>query len=146
MPSSCLILGNEATDKRCSASGWEAIEKILTTANHLLPIELQQRYGKSTLQPIEIPGQQSLRNFRIVRQEPHELESGYDLETPTTTIQQAAIADSLSSTATLWNLALTNATTRGHGSLLESLDSIHARPEPAILSLLVGSSLCIIVL
>ena len=80
-----------------------------------------------TLGSIEVAGQQSLRQLSIKHQvAPGANESGYDSEVPIATLQQAAIADALSSAATLWNLALTNVTTRGHGSVLESLDSIHS--------------------
>ncbi len=41
------------------------------------------------------------------------------------TSQQSAIADALSSTAVIWNLALNNVSTNGHGSVLLELDAIH---------------------
>ena len=98
----------------------------MTTANHLLPLEYQSVYSVYNLASIEVPGQQSLRQLTIEHQTSSENEQGYDSEIATAALQQAAIADALSSAATLWTLALTNVTTRGHGSVLESLDSIHS--------------------
>ena len=106
-------------------NGWEAIQTYLITANHLLP-EYQSLYGVHTPLAIEVPGQSSLRQLFMARETSEDPEPGYDPIASVATLQQGAIADALSSAATLWNIALTNVTTRGHGSVLESLDSIHS--------------------
>ena len=51
---------------------------------------------------------------------------GYDISIAVTTIQQAAVADALSTTGALWNEALQNITTKGHGTILEQLNAEHS--------------------
>ena len=42
------------------------------------------------------------------------------------TTQQAAVADALSTTGVMWQLALQNMTSKGHGSVLDQLDAVHS--------------------
>ena len=39
--------------------------------------------------------------------------------------QHSAVADALTTTGILWNVAMTNTSTKGHGSVLSQLDSVH---------------------
>ena len=51
---------------------------------------------------------------------------GCDPETILAIIQQAAVADALTATGTLWNIALSNVTTKGHGHPEDQLDAVHS--------------------
>lgn len=70
-------------------------------------------------------GANSLRQLLITDQ-PTINGLGYDPITAVATIQQAAVADALSTTGALWNLARQNFTTNGHGSVLDQLDAVHS--------------------
>ena len=74
---------------------------------------------------IETPGKTSLRRLRLAVQD-NVFGPGYDPEAIIATIQQAAIADALTATGTLWNLALSNVTTKGHGHPEDQLDAVHS--------------------
>lgn len=54
------------------------------------------------------------------------LGSGYDLWTAEATIPQVAVADALSSTGLLWNIARSNVRTKDHGSISDELDAVHS--------------------
>ena len=88
-------------------------------------MEYQLLYRTHSPVSVEVTGQNSFRELRIARQVSESEASGYDRSIAVATTQQAAIADALSTTAVLWAVALTNVTTNGHGSVLESLDAIH---------------------
>ena len=71
-------------------------------------------------------GAGSLRQLAFANQSPIYSGPGYDPVTVAATTQQAAVADALSTTGVLWNLALENVTTKGHGSVLDQLDAVHS--------------------
>ena len=77
---------------------------------------------------IQVIGSTSLRQLRISYQASVNSGPGlgYDNITVIATTPQAAIADALSTTGALWNVALGNVTTKGHGSVLDQLDAVHS--------------------
>ena len=119
---SCLVSDPLLIENDCPSSSWQAIESYLSLTNGLLPLNFQLEY-EITPAPAYIPiaGAHSLRQLGIVHEG-----SGYDLWTVAATIPQVAVADALSSTGLLWNLARSNVRTKGHGSVLEELDAVHS--------------------
>lgn len=73
---------------------------------------------------IEATGKNSLRQLRLDAQ--INAEPGYDPQTIVATIQQAAVADALTATGSLWSIALSNITTKGHGHPEDQLDAVHS--------------------
>lgn len=113
----------------CPSSGWQAIETYMSIANGLIPLSYQSNY-LATPAPayVQSIGANSLRQLRISFQPSLNTGPGYDYDNITTisTTPQAAVADALSTTGALWNLALNNVTTKGHGSVLEEFDAVHS--------------------
>ena len=100
----------------------------MSFANGLSPLHFQSEYH-TTSAPAFYPvaGAHSLRQLRIGHQTPiNNVEAGYDPVLAVATTQQAAVADALSTTGVLWNRALANVTTKGHGSVLDQLDGVHS--------------------
>lgn len=75
---------------------------------------------------IPIAGAHSLRNLYIAHEVPYSFELGYDPVTVVATTPQVAVANALSSTGLLWNLARSDMRTKGHGSVLDELDAVHS--------------------
>lgn len=73
---------------------------------------------------IEVTGQNSLRRLQIDDQQ--DTAPGYDPETTLASTQQAAVADALTATGTMWSWALANVTDKGHGHPEDQLDAIHS--------------------
>ena len=111
----------------CPSSGWQAVGTYLSFTYHLLPRQYVLNYGMSYSPAyVEITSANSLRQLRINDQNALNLTSGYDNVLAVATTQQAAVADALTATGALWNLAISNVTTKGHGSILNQLDAIHS--------------------
>ena len=111
----------------CPSSGWQAVETYLSFRYNLLPWQYVLNYGMSYSPAyVELTSANSLRQLRINDQNALNLTSGYDDVLAVATTQQAAVADALTTTGALWNLAISNVTTKGHGSILNQLDAIHS--------------------
>lgn len=114
-------------NSECPSNGWQAVETYLDFTNTLtksynqLDIPLATNPGS-----VEVTGANSLRRLRIYVQANPIAASGYDVETIIATTQQAAVADALTATGTLWNWALPNVTTKGHGHPEDQLDAVHS--------------------
>lgn len=122
----CLVSDPLVVESNCPWSGWQAIETYLLLTNSLSPSSFQSEYGEiSAPTAIQVIGANSLRQLRITDEFP-ELGPGYDPATALATIQQAAVADALSTTGILWSAAIHNVTTKGHGSVLDQLDAVHS--------------------
>ena len=111
----------------CPSSGWQAIEAYLAITNGLIPLGYPSKY-RYTPSPAftQVIGHNSLRQLRVLDQKVVKGRSGYDASVALATIQQAAVADALSTTGALWNEVLHNMTTRGHGSILQQLNAAHS--------------------
>lgn len=111
----------------CPSNGWQAIKTFLDFTNSLTKSYSQLEIPFSTTPgSVEVTGDNSLRRLRIYSQVNGFGASGYDTETVLATTQQAAVADALTATGTLWSLALENVTTRGHGHPEDQLDAVHS--------------------
>lgn len=122
----CAVSNPLMIENDCPSSGWQAIETYLSLANNLAPLDFQLDY-EITASPasIQVTGTSSLRQIRINNENPV-YGPGYDPVTAVATTQQAAVADALTTTGILWNVALLNVTTKGHGSVLDQLDAVHS--------------------
>lgn len=123
----CRISDPLLPETNCPSSGWQAIGTYLSVTNDLLPLHYQSQYGSAPSSwGLQVLGANSLRQLFIMDQPPIHGPSGYDPSTAAATTQQSAVADPLSTTGTLWNIARQNLTTRGHGSVLDQLDAVHS--------------------
>ena len=77
---------------------------------------------------VQATGAVSLRQLRITYEPSTNSGPGYgwDNISVIATTPQAAIADALSTTGALWNVALENVTSKGHGDVLDQLDAVHS--------------------
>ncbi len=114
------------TKTDCPSNGWQAIEIYLSLTNAMTPLSFQL-YFDQTAAPtfMQVTGATSLRQLQIADFE-QEFGTGYDDELALATIQQAAVADALSTLGVMWDLAMQNVTTRGHGSVMSQLDAVHS--------------------
>ena len=113
--------------KDCPSSGWQAIETYMSFTNNLLPARYTSDYGiLNSPAYVELTSANSLRQLRINDQNGMIIKPGYDQVLAVATTQQAAVADALTTAGSLWNLAISNVTTKGHGSILSQLDAVHS--------------------
>ena len=120
-----MVSNPQLTENECPSSGWQAIQTLLSISNEILPLSFQSEYYTQGPAAVQVAGAKSLRELRIA----HEVVSilpGTDLSTFIATTQQAAVADALSSTGLMWNIARDNITTKTHGSVLDQLDAVHS--------------------
>lgn len=113
-------------NSECPSNGWQAIKTLLDFTNSLtgsykpLDIPLATMPGS-----VEVTGENSFRRLHVFASYDTP-SSGRDPETILGTTQQAAVADALSATGTIWSWALTNVTTQGHGHPEDQLDAVHS--------------------
>ena len=114
-------------ENNCPSSGWQAIETYLSLSNQLLPLELQSEFGRTPSPAfVATTGASSLRQLRILNQAPINNGTGSGAVTAVATTQQVAVADALSTTGAIWQIALQNITSQGHGTVLDQLDAVHS--------------------
>lgn len=127
MAPSCLVSNALPVNDDCPSSEWQVIQTFLSQTNSWVPPEYQIYSGPISPAGVQVTGQQSLRQLAI---RDFHYGPGYvasdGQHAAFGSSQHAAVADALSSTATLWNTALNNVTTSGHGSVLDQLDAIHS--------------------
>ncbi|KAI4234047.1 MAG: hypothetical protein LQ349_004031 [Xanthoria aureola] len=89
-----------------------------------IPEQYAADYGYPAPDQVEVTGKGSLRHLHPQRQlwKPY---NNSDSQTIIATSQQAAVADALVSTGTLWGFNIGSASTGGHGVPLQQLDAIH---------------------
>lgn len=125
--SDCIISDALSVNDNCPSSEWQAIQTFMRETNSLVPLLYQNYEGPVGPNDVQVTSRQSFRRLAIeafiyppdfVASNPQHAGFG--------STQQAAVADALSSTATLWSIALSNVTTSGHGSVLDQLDAIHS--------------------
>lgn len=123
----CLASDPLLIESNCPSNGWQAIETYLSVTNDLIPLNLQLEYQNSpSPNDVQVIGINSLRRLRISHQLPVNSGPGWDPVTAVASTEQVAVADALSTTGALWNLARYNMTTKGHGSVLDQLDTVHS--------------------
>ena len=109
----------------CPSHGWEAIQDfIYITCNSIGP-QYQAVTGLvDNPDWVEVTGRGSQRRLSISSS--FDLIEGYDLDQMIATTQQSAVADALTETGGLWVHSVSNVSTRGHGSVLQRQDAVHA--------------------
>ena len=118
-------------DVDCPSSDWQAIQKSLDLASNTLSQGQQLSFGQVLPPDFEVTGRSSLRQLRAgvsttqVSAGDGSINSSY-FQTYIATTQHVAVADALSTTGDLWNIAISNISTKGHGSVLSQLDAVHS--------------------
>ena len=127
MSPDCLVSDALPVNDDCPSSEWQVIQTFLRETNSDIPSKYEFYGGPISPNEVQVTGRQSLRQLIINDYIfPPGFAASSEQRTAFGTSQHAAVADALSSTATLWNTALTNVTTSGHGSVLDQLDAIHS--------------------
>ena len=126
MPLGCNISDLYVVNSECPSNGWQAIKIYLDFVNSLtMPYSQLDLPIASLPDSIETPGKSSLRRLHVNFVNCG-FGLGYDPETVLANIPQAIIADALTATGTMWNIALSNVTTKGHGHPEDQLDAVHS--------------------
>ena len=125
MPKQCLNAGiSDVEAFACPSHGWESVQDfIYTTLNGLNTEYWSLAGGLGEPQWVEIAGRGSHRRLLITTgfSEPE----GFDRYPVKATTQQTAVADALTEVGELWTSAVSNVSTRGHGSVLNRQDAAH---------------------
>ena len=126
VPKQCLNVGiSDVEAFPCPSHGWETVQDYTyTTLNGLDTKYLALATGFSGPEWIEVAGRGSHRRLSMACGfgEPE----GYDPYPVLATIQQTVVADALTETGQLWIDAVSNVSTRGHGTVLNRQDAAHA--------------------
>ncbi len=113
-------------DVDCPSSDWQAIQKLLDLTSRSIPRSEQSYFGQPTPGEVEVTGKSSLRQL-IGGDSDQESDSDILIFTSyIASTQQVAVADALTTTGDLWDTAITNTSTQGHGSALNQLDAVHS--------------------
>lgn len=97
--------------------------------NNLIPGEYDRLLNLGPISPgwAQVTGRNSLRQLLFVHV--NNYSPGYPRVFIAGTSEHNAVADALSSIAALWDLAVNNVTTTGHGSMQLQLDTVHSITE-----------------
>ena len=112
----------------CPSHGWEAIQNFIYTTVH----SLDNKYlavTASVNEPawVEVTGQSSQRRLSVATSGAStDDENGYNPEQVLATTQQLVVANALTETGSLWTYSISNTSRRGHGSVLQRRDAVHA--------------------
>ena len=125
VPLGCDLIDPSVVNSVCPSNKWQAIKTFLEFTTSLTKSYSQLEIPYATFPPsVEVTGQNSLRRLIIAMQDSDS--SGYDPNIAIATTQQAAVADALSATGVLWNLAVSDVSTKGHGHPEDQLDAVHS--------------------
>ena len=126
VPKQCLDVGiSDVEAFSCPAHGWEAVQDYTYTTLNGLDKEYQALAGGiASPEWILVTGRDSHRplSMTVGNDEPE----GFDPHPILATIQQTAVADALTETGELWLGAVSNVSTKGHGTVLNRQNSVHA--------------------
>lgn len=127
MAQNCLVSDALNVNDDCPSSQWQVIQDYLSLTNNNIPLRYQEYLGAIAPGGLQVKGRQSLRQL-VIGDDIFASSCGARNVTRLATgaSQHAAVADALSSTANLWNQALANVTTSGHGFVLGQLNAIHS--------------------
>ena len=126
----CLSWDPVTYDVDCPSSDWQAIQKTLDLTSRTVPQSQEPSYGQDIPTAVQVTGRSSLRQLfpgLLTTQDSAGVSSNVsDFQTFVTTTQHVAVADALSTTGDLWRIAISNTSTKGHGSVLSQLDAVNS--------------------
>lgn len=120
----CAVINASVNPWSCPSDEWQSIENYLDLVKHAIPEQYAPVYGFPAPDQVELTGKGSLRHLRPQHQLWKPFDNA-DTQTTIATSQQAAVADALVGTGTLWGFNIGSASTGGHGVPLQQLDAIH---------------------
>ncbi|KAL8933569.1 MAG: hypothetical protein Q9216_006304, partial [Gyalolechia sp. 2 TL-2023] len=103
IPSYCSQAPN--VSNICPSSEWQSISDYLSLANGILPPAFRGPFSVSPYS-VQLTGQGSLRQLVIQRHVYENQSIPYDQAAAQATTQQGAVADALSATSSLWDMAI----------------------------------------
>ena len=124
MSTDCLSWDPVTYDVDCPSSGWQAIQETMDLTARSIPRNDAVYYGAEIPSAVEITGRSSLRQLTSLIATTDEGSPIFTSWIATT--QQVAVADALTTTGILWGIAMSNTSTKGHGSVLNQLDAVHS--------------------
>ena len=95
-------------------------------SSHSIPFSEDLYAGQPIPTGVEVTGRSSLRQLVGLSEEDYSESLVVLLGAYIATTQQVAVADALTTTGELWDIAITNTSTQGHGSVLNQLDAVHS--------------------
>ena len=126
---SCLTWNPVAYDSACPSSDWQILQKTLElTASAIPPGDRSYSVISASPNSVEIAGRSSLRQLSMRITRVFEVVDGHTSllwSSEIASSQQAAVADALTTTGFLWDVAMVNTSSKGHGSILSQLDATH---------------------
>lgn len=124
MSTDCLSWDPVTYDVDCPSSGWQAIQETMDLTARSMPRDDTAYYGSDTPAAVEITGRSSLRQLTSLKITI--VEGNLMFNSHIATSQQVAVADALTTTGILWGIAMSNTSTKGHGSVLNQLGVVHS--------------------
>lgn len=124
MSTDCLSWDPVTYDVDCPSSGWQAIQETMDLTARSIPRNDTVYYGAETPAAVEITSRSSLRQLTSKRFTMEDADPMFTCHIATS--QQVAVADALTTTGYLWSIAMSNTSTKGHGSVLNQLDVVHS--------------------
>ena len=120
----CSEVSRSTRPWSCPSDEWQSVEEYLQLSSGALPPRLEEEFGHPSPDQIQVTGKGSIRQLEIQRElwKPF-INSDSDVAVATT--QQAAVADALIATGTLWSFEMATVSTGGHGVPFERLDAVH---------------------
>ena len=126
MPEQCLNVDiSDAEAIACPFHGWEVVQDYVYTTMNAIDAEYWALVEvEGAPEWLEVAGRSSHRSLKIAAE--YDEPKGFDPNPMSATTQQTAVAEALSETAQLWTDAVSNISTRGHGTVLNRQDTAHA--------------------
>lgn len=120
----CSAVNRSTRPWSCPSDEWQSIEEYLQLSNGALPQRLEEEFGYPSPDQVQVTGKGSLRQLMIMRElwKPF---TNSDSHVTVATTQQAAVADALIATGTLWSFEMASVSNGGHGVPVERLDAVH---------------------
>ena len=127
---SCLTWDPVTYDIHCPSGDWQAIQKSLYLTSGSIPKAQKTYSGTPFPAEVEVTGKSSLRQISTIEgtildnavgSRPNIIFIAFVASS-----EQLTVADALTTTGLLWNIAMANISTKGHGSVLSQLDAVHS--------------------
>ncbi|KAL9615115.1 MAG: hypothetical protein Q9167_000433 [Letrouitia subvulpina] len=103
VPASCSQAPN--ISNACPSSEWKSMHEFFTLSNQMIPNPYMGGFSV-TPYSVQVTGRTSLRQLIIQHQYYKNMSAPYDHQAAKATSQHAAVADALSTTGSLWSMAL----------------------------------------
>ncbi|MCJ1267491.1 hypothetical protein MMC22_007376 [Lobaria immixta] len=138
VPRHCAVVEAGSPSNQCPSSEWDFMQKWLSSGRNSIPIGFQKQSAilsavDTIIDAIQLTGKTAARQYKSIQfgygnPLPGKVESIFEAVAVVSTTQQAVIADALTSTSTIWNVASDFGQIGSHhgASLFDRQKAIHA--------------------